>query len=102
MNDPIVPPPLTHPNIAAKMRAAPPLGEFDEAAALARMQRITFLRTLHANRDASQIDPALRAEWQAHQARVATYAVVRAPKPPATLAPLPAATAPRSRDSRSG
>jgi hypothetical protein len=92
----IAPPALTHPNVVAAMRAAPPLGEFDEAAALTRMQRITFLRTMHANGKAAQLDPGLRAEWAAHQQRVATYAVVRAPKPPPTLAPLPAATVPRA------
>jgi hypothetical protein len=98
----IAPPPLTHYNIVSRIRSAPPLGEFDEAAALARMQRVQFLRSLHARGPVT--DPALRAEWAAHQQRVATYAVVRAPAPPPlsaptsppTLAPLPAATVPRA------
>jgi hypothetical protein len=98
----IAPPPLTHYNIVAQVRAAPPLPEWDDEAAIRRMQRVQFLRSLHARGPVA--DPALRAEWQAHQARVAAYAVVKAPAPPPlsaptpppTLAPLPAATVPRA------
>jgi hypothetical protein len=89
MTDLIAPPGLTHPNIVAQIRAAPPLGEFDEMAAFQRMQRITFLRTLHANRNPAEIDPALRAEWAAHQQRVAAYSQVKASPPPVAPAPLP-------------
>jgi hypothetical protein len=87
--DDIALPPTTHPATVAAMRAAPPLGEFDEAAALARMQRITFFRTMHANGKAAQLDPAQRAEWAAHQQRVAAYSQVKTPKPPQVTAPAP-------------
>jgi hypothetical protein len=83
----IAPPPLTHPNIVAQLRAAPPLGEWNDEAALRRMQRVQFLRSLHARGPVA--DPALRAEWQAHQARVAQYAVVKAPASPPLSAPTP-------------
>jgi hypothetical protein len=92
----IAPPPLTHYNIVSQIRAAPPLPEWDDEAAIRRMQRVQFLRSLHARGPVA--DPALRAEWQAHQARVATYAVVRAPAPPPLPAPAPppvSATVPR-------
>jgi hypothetical protein len=79
-------PPLTHPNIVSKMRAVPPPEPFNEAAALARMERITFLRSLHQRGPVS--DPALSAEWAAHNARVAQYSAVRAPTPPAVPVPL--------------
>jgi hypothetical protein len=82
-------PPVTHPAVVARMQAAPPLGEFDEHAALQRMQRVQFLRALHANPNAPQIPPALTAEWQAHQAHVAQYAAVRAPATPPLAAPMP-------------
>ena len=85
----IAPPALTHPAVVARMQATPPLGEFDEHAALQRMQRVAFLRALHANPNAPPIPPALTAEWQAHQAHVAQYAAVRAPAPPRLAAPMP-------------
>jgi hypothetical protein len=53
------------------------------------MQRITFLRAMHANGKAARLDPAQRAEWAAHQQRVATYAVVKAPAAPPLAAPTP-------------
>ena len=90
----IAPPPLTHPNVVNAMRAAQPLQPFDEAAALARMQHVTFLRTLHERGPVT--DPALRAEWAAHQQKVAAYSQVKTPTPPPTVAPLPAATVPRT------
>jgi hypothetical protein len=85
-------PPLTSPTVVNAMRAAPPIEPFDEAKALARVQRITFLRSLHAKGPVT--DPALRAEWAAHQQRVAAYSQVKAPKPPAVPAPLPTAAVP--------
>jgi hypothetical protein len=87
-------PPVTAPSIVNAMRGVQPLPPFDEHAALQRMQRVTFLRIIHERGPVA--DPALRAEWQAHQARVAQYSAVKSPKPPATLAPLPAASVPRS------
>jgi hypothetical protein len=96
----IAAPALTHPNIVAQMRAAPSLGEWDEAAAVARINRVAFLRSIHAkaaNGDpgaqALVNDPAVQSEVAAHNARVATYAVVKAPKPPPVPAPLPPVTA---------
>jgi len=85
----IAPPALTHPAVVARMQATPPLGEFDEHAALQRLQRVAFLRALHANPNAPPIPPALTAEWQSHQAHVAQYSVVRAPAPPRLAAPMP-------------
>jgi hypothetical protein len=90
----IAPPPLTHPNVVAAMRAAPPIEPFDEHAALQRMQRVQFLRSIHANGPAA--DPALTAEWAAHQQRVAAYSQVKVPKPPAIPAPLPTAVVPQA------
>jgi hypothetical protein len=87
-------PPVTAPSIVNAMRAAPPIEPFDEHAALQRMQRVTFLRTLHARGPVA--DPALRAEWAAHQQRVAAFSQVKGPKPSTTPAPLPAATVPRA------
>jgi hypothetical protein len=92
----IAPPALTHPNVVAAMRAAPPLGEFNEAAALQRMQRVAFLRSIHekaAKGDPRAMavvrDPAIQSEVAAHNARIATYAVVKTPAPPPLPAPMP-------------
>jgi hypothetical protein len=90
----IAPPALTHPNVVAAMRAAPPIEPFDEHAALQRMQRVQFLRSIHARGPVA--DPALTAEWSAHQQRVAAYSQVKAPKPPAIPAPLSTAVVPQA------
>jgi hypothetical protein len=87
----IAPPPIMHPNILARMRAVPPLEPFDEVAALARMQRISFLRSIHGPVN----DPALSAEWAEHNARVAQYAAVKPPPPPAAAPPPVTAFVPR-------
>jgi hypothetical protein len=87
----IAPPPVTHPRVVEAMRAVPPLGEFDEQAAIQRMQRIAFLRSLHAAGPVA--DVGLRAEWAEHNARVAQYAAVKPPTPPAAASAPPPVSA---------
>jgi hypothetical protein len=96
----IPPPALTHPNLVAQMRVAPSLGEWDEAAALARMNRVTFLRSIHAKAaqgdpgaQALVADPAIRSEVAAHNGRIAAYSAVKSPAPPAAPAPPPISAA---------
>jgi hypothetical protein len=82
------------------------LPEFDSEAATARMNRVTFLRSIHTraaggdpHAQAVIATPGIRDEVAAYNSRVATYSGMKAPAPaPPSLraAPAPSAAVPRS------